>query len=244
MLCLLLVPVLAGASSMSRAARSGTTSLWHFTSLQQSWRLSWWRWLVHMWATESICGWWEASAHIWWPCSHPPIPEHSLTVSHHVLGVFLSLVVWGTDVWAPDGLQWFHLHWAVAFSMCLTAHHLGDPGGCWHQVGFGVQPRQHSEAMNGTRQPGKPHSYHGNAIKIFKDFLQKQTQMGFLLKAFKELQIRSYAPSCPTDLSFDFIVTNQIVEQRAGSWINQNSFTEVNSTAMLFYYQDVVQTSN
>lgn len=27
--------------------------------------------LAHMWATESVCGWWEAGACIWWPLPHP-----------------------------------------------------------------------------------------------------------------------------------------------------------------------------
>lgn len=29
----------------------------------------------------------------------------------------------------PDGRQWFHLCWAVAFTVCPTAHQLGDPSG-------------------------------------------------------------------------------------------------------------------
>lgn len=62
---------------------------------------------------------------------------HTWAFSHHVLGVFLFLVVWGmtgswqTSVVSPvlgSGIQ------------CVPyTHHLGDPGGCWHQVGFGAQ---------------------------------------------------------------------------------------------------------
>lgn len=94
MLWLLLVPVLAGANSISRATGSGTTSLWHFTSLQQSWRLSWWRWVgayVGIWVNLWVAG---------GQCSHLVTlfsPTHPRAFSHHVLGVFLFLVAWGTS---------------------------------------------------------------------------------------------------------------------------------------------------
>lgn len=238
MLWLLLLPVLAGP--IQSAGLQGLAPL-HSGISQVCSRAGGHRdgdGLENMWATESLCGWQEASAHIWWPCSHPPIPEHSLTMSW-AYSVFSRVKNKGflidTSGFTCAG-QWHsvcdHISWVILV-------------GCWHQVGLGAEPKQHSETMSGTGQPRKPHSCHSNAIKVFKDFLQKQPQMRSisLSKTFKELQIRSYAPSCPIDLSFKFTVTNQIVNQRAGSWVNKNSSTEVNSTAMLFSYQGVVQTS-
>lgn len=106
--------------------------------------------VVRMWAAESICGWQEASAHIWWPCSHPPIPERSLTMSW----AFLFLVVWGTSgSWQTSVVS------PVLGSGSQYVPHSTSSGWSWHQVGFGAWPRQHSETMSGTGQPGKPHSY-------------------------------------------------------------------------------------
>lgn len=209
MLWLLLVPVLAGASSVSRAARSGTTSLWHFTSLQQSWRLLWWRWggaYVGNWVNLWVAG---------GQCSHLVTlfsPTHPRALSHHVLGVSLFGCV--RNKWFLTDFSGFTCagQW---YSICAPQHIIWvilTPGGVWGMAKAAQWDHEwYRAAWEATFLLHIPTVV--MALKIFKDFEQKQTQMRLisLSKAFKELQIRSYAPSCPTDLSFNFTVTNQIV---------------------------------
>lgn len=82
--------------------------------LQQSWRPQWWRWVgtyVGNWVSLWLVGGW---------CFHlvtspSPIPEQSLTMS------WVCFSSWLCEEWlVPDRLQWFHLCWAVAFSVCPT----------------------------------------------------------------------------------------------------------------------------
>lgn len=240
MLLLLPVPALAQARSVSRSVSPDTTSLWHFTHQQWSWRPSWWRSVrayTGNWVSlQVVGGQWSHLATLFsptppWASSHHALgDEHQRNLAYFLLWLCAKRVI-------PNGRQWFHLGWVVAF----IAPHGTSTG--WSQWGadarWGLGHGQDSTARRGVAQgnPGSHIPATEMPAKLFRTWLSTETNTNEVNVSFENLRRTSNQvlyPFLSYRLIFYFTFINQIVKQRAGSSINQNRSIEVNSTAMLF----------